>query len=236
MLRSLASSLLIRKHFVYKQLRTRLERSGRYHSYLTSQIIRSSDYSTRKMLSPLRMANELECAILDIRIFWTTDKHRLVSVSKILTHTRFLLTLRSAEGSYRSLLLFRLSTGNDKPITTGIAEIDNQDAITKAISDQLYVMESACPHLGADMSHADIEEAESGFVAVCPWHRWVRDYISPNFVLMYVYTDTTLICALGRARRVWKLARTKSISGRLVPEMSRSRYGSSSRTRGRIGE
>ena len=204
MLRSLASTLLIRNRFVSTQLRTRLEQSGQYRSYPTSRIIDSSDYCTRKKLSPLEMSDEInfEYAILDIRIFWTTDKHRLVSVSKILTHTRFLLTLRSAEGSYRSLLLFRLSTGNDKPITTGIAEVDSQDAITKAISDQLYVMESACPHLGADMSHADIEEAESGFVAVCPWHRWVRDYISPNFVLMYVYTDTTLICALGRARRV----------------------------------
>ena len=36
---------------------------------------------------------------------------------------------------------------------------------------QIYVMESACPHLGADMSYADIEECEVGVVAVCPWHR-----------------------------------------------------------------
>lgn len=36
-------------------------------------------------------------------------------------------------------------------------------------------MESACPHLGADMSHADIEECETGVVAVCPWHRYDFD-------------------------------------------------------------
>ncbi|KAI5114849.1 hypothetical protein M0805_007943, partial [Coniferiporia weirii] len=33
----------------------------------------------------------------------------------------------------------------------------------------------ACPHLGADMSHADIEECETGVVAVCPWHRYDFD-------------------------------------------------------------
>ena len=42
-------------------------------------------------------------------------------------------------------------------------------------------MEANCPHLGADMSHADIEEVpdsvapESGIVAVCPWHRYDFD-------------------------------------------------------------
>jgi hypothetical protein len=39
---------------------------------------------------------------------------------------------------------------------------------------QLYVMESTCPHLGADLSHADIEDHEEGLVAVCPWHRYVN--------------------------------------------------------------
>ncbi|KAG6902711.1 hypothetical protein C0995_012852 [Termitomyces sp. Mi166 len=40
---------------------------------------------------------------------------------------------------------------------------------------QIYVMESTCPHLGADLSHADIEEYESSIVAVCPWHRYDFD-------------------------------------------------------------
>lgn len=36
-------------------------------------------------------------------------------------------------------------------------------------------MESSCPHLGADLSHAEIEECESSVVAVCPWHRYDFD-------------------------------------------------------------
>ncbi|KAF5345069.1 hypothetical protein D9758_010415 [Tetrapyrgos nigripes] len=36
-------------------------------------------------------------------------------------------------------------------------------------------MESTCPHLGAEMSHADIEEYEDSVVAVCPWHRYDFD-------------------------------------------------------------
>jgi nitrite reductase/ring-hydroxylating ferredoxin subunit len=46
-------------------------------------------------------------------------------------------------------------------------------------------MEAACPHLGADLSHAEIEDLEPPFddseyghepekVIVCPWHRCVR--------------------------------------------------------------
>jgi nitrite reductase/ring-hydroxylating ferredoxin subunit len=35
-------------------------------------------------------------------------------------------------------------------------------------------MESTCPHLGADLSHAEIEECETSVVAVCPWHRSVK--------------------------------------------------------------
>jgi nitrite reductase/ring-hydroxylating ferredoxin subunit len=38
--------------------------------------------------------------------------------------------------------------------------------------EQMYAMEAACPHLGADMSHSEIEECETGIVAVCPWHRY----------------------------------------------------------------
>lgn len=36
-------------------------------------------------------------------------------------------------------------------------------------------MESTCPHLGADLSHADIEDTDVGLVAVCPWHRYDFD-------------------------------------------------------------
>jgi hypothetical protein len=42
-------------------------------------------------------------------------------------------------------------------------------------------MESTCPHLGADLSHAEIEECEASVVAVCPWHRSVK--FSSNMVI-----------------------------------------------------
>ena len=84
---------------------------------------------------------------------------RVGTIEKILTHTRFLLTLRSSEGIYKSLLLFRLS---------GASSSSPED---HNLPDEIYVMESSCPHLGADMSHADIEDGEDGVVAVCPWHR-----------------------------------------------------------------
>ena len=89
------------------------------------------------------------------------------------------MTLRSVEGLYHSLLLFRLSTGDsnydlnlsDETSQSCSQELDS--ASLAAIGEQLYVMESACPHLGADLSHADIEECETGLVAVCPWHRYL---------------------------------------------------------------
>ena len=48
---------------------------------------------------------------------------------------------------------------------------------------QIYVMESTCPHLGADLSHAEIEECETSVVAVCPWHRSVKCLFSSNAVV-----------------------------------------------------
>ncbi|KAF8579145.1 DUF455-domain-containing protein [Ramaria rubella] len=78
---------------------------------------------------------------------------RLATLSQLSTHTRFLFTLRSESGVYHSLLLFRLSGSSEDELS-------------------LYVMESACPHLGADLSHAEIEECGLDVVAVCPWHRY----------------------------------------------------------------
>ncbi|EJD40842.1 DUF455-domain-containing protein [Auricularia subglabra TFB-10046 SS5] len=84
------------------------------------------------------------------------------ALSAFQSHSRFLLTLRSRtdQSLYKSLILFRLSAADG--------------------DDQIYAMESACPHLGADMSHADIEDFtdDAGLdtvVAVCPWHRYDFD-------------------------------------------------------------
>lgn len=78
------------------------------------------------------------------------------------------MTLRSSEGIYRSLLLFRLAA-KDGPSSQSRDFLSDESV--SYLAEQIYVMESACPHLGADMSHADIEECETGLVAVCPWHR-----------------------------------------------------------------
>jgi len=87
------------------------------------------------------------------------------------SHLRFLLTLRSREGKYHPLILFRLSPGSVKE---SVHQEDSQkpDGVDYG---QIYVMEANCPHLGADMSHAEIEECDTGVVAVCPWHRYDFD-------------------------------------------------------------
>ncbi|KAJ7472036.1 hypothetical protein FB451DRAFT_1251725 [Mycena latifolia] len=90
---------------------------------------------------------------------------------QLLTHSRFLLTLRSEQGKYHSLILFRLSPASDT-IWDNAGTSSRPD---RAANRQIYVMESTCPHLGADMSHADIEEYEDTTVAVCPWHRYDFD-------------------------------------------------------------
>ncbi|KAJ6516851.1 hypothetical protein C8R47DRAFT_1313203 [Mycena vitilis] len=87
----------------------------------------------------------------------------------LLTHSRFMLTLRSDQGKYHSLILFRLSAGSDTIWDKG------QKPGEMLENRQIYVMEATCPHLGADMSHAEIEEFEDTTVAVCPWHRYDFD-------------------------------------------------------------
>ncbi|KAK0242808.1 hypothetical protein EDD85DRAFT_933324 [Armillaria nabsnona] len=93
---------------------------------------------------------------------------RIAPFRHLLSHLRFLMTIRSQEGIYHGLILFRLS-----PLVPAVGNERSTDRENlKAMYKQIYVMESTCPHLGADMSHADIEEYDSGIVAVCPWHRY----------------------------------------------------------------
>ncbi|KAJ7226979.1 hypothetical protein GGX14DRAFT_417793 [Mycena pura] len=95
----------------------------------------------------------------------------------LLTHSRFLLTLRSDQGKYHSLILFRLSSASDTlwDNASSLNPVGKLEKLEMAANRQIYVMESTCPHLGADMSHADIEEYEDTTVAVCPWHRYDFD-------------------------------------------------------------
>lgn len=60
---------------------------------------------------------------------------------------------------------------------------------------QIYVMEASCPHLGADMSHAEIEECETGTVAVCPWHRCVSiSFKSPRLISNVALVAVRYLC------------------------------------------
>jgi len=33
-------------------------------------------------------------------------------------------------------------------------------------------MEETCPHLGAPLSHAELEDIEDSMAIVCPWHQY----------------------------------------------------------------
>ncbi|EPQ53011.1 DUF455-domain-containing protein [Gloeophyllum trabeum ATCC 11539] len=92
--------------------------------------------------------------------------------SDLLSHSRYLLTLRSEQGAYHSLILFRLSGSSDTAVHEKYADSSSSQGSQHS---QLYAMESTCPHLGLDMSHAEIEDCESSVVAVCPWHRYDFD-------------------------------------------------------------
>lgn len=96
-----------------------------------------------------------------------SNSRRVAPFHSLLTHFRFLLTLRSHEGKYHSLILFRLEPSQSEAIKSDERDEENK----KEIQQQMYAMEAQCPHLGADISHAEIEECESSLVLVCPWHR-----------------------------------------------------------------
>ncbi|THH14662.1 hypothetical protein EW146_g5696 [Bondarzewia mesenterica] len=103
---------------------------------------------------------------------------QIAPYTQLLSHFRYFLNLRSQEGKYHSLILFRLSTPQDGALRDANLQTHTEvegDEIKNHSINQLYAMESTCPHLGADMSHADIEEYESNVVAVCPWHRYDFD-------------------------------------------------------------
>lgn len=78
----------------------------------------------------------------------SADNASVCALKDTLTHTRFHLSLRtlSTPAVYHRLLLFRIT----KP-----SEDSGEGGENKA--DELYCMEQACPHLGAPLSHAEVE-------------------------------------------------------------------------------
>lgn len=144
---------------------------------LTLSISRSNlKTPTRQRIQVLGTSERLSLVVCNVdELRWTrlvhssnSCDHRFVvlmveprSICPLLnlqTHTRFLVTLRSKlrPSDYHSIVIFRLASSD-------------------ANDYQLYAMESTCPHLGADMGHADIEDSDMGLVAVCPWHRYDFD-------------------------------------------------------------
>ena len=89
---------------------------------------------------------------------------RICPLEKTFTHTRFRLSIRTVDAPtvYHRLLLFRIN----KPTTTE----ENGSAVWTA--PELYCMEETCPHLGAPLSHAELEDIEDSMAIVCPWHQY----------------------------------------------------------------
>ena len=79
----------------------------------------------------------------------------IAPLSRLLSHTRHSLVFHlhpvthPAHQSHR-LLLFRLASA------------------TPLSKPELYAMEATCPHLGAELAEADVEDS----VIICPWHQY----------------------------------------------------------------
>ncbi|KAK0230742.1 hypothetical protein IW262DRAFT_1524083 [Armillaria fumosa] len=82
---------------------------------------------------------------------------RIAPFRHLLSHLRFLMTIRSQEGIYHGLILFRLSPSVPTIKNEGYTDRENLQAMYK----QIYVMESTCPHLGADMYDFNLETGKS---------------------------------------------------------------------------
>lgn len=110
---------------------------------------------------------------------------------QLLGHFRFLLTLRSQEGSYRSLILLRLS---DIPNVTKHDDSNGKKVLdlNKAVKESHLILPSYWLDTNSrqlmgwdgsklstsrgwyDMSHAEIEECSSHVVVACPWFAMSR--------------------------------------------------------------
>ncbi|KAK8853153.1 hypothetical protein IAR55_003854 [Kwoniella newhampshirensis] len=97
---------------------------------------------------------------------------RICPLKATLSHTRFHLSLRTIDPPviYHRLLLFRIN----KPDSSVVDE-EHQTAGPSWKAPELYCMEETCPHLGAPMSHAEIQDIEDAKAIVCPWHQYDFD-------------------------------------------------------------
>ncbi|WWC94776.1 hypothetical protein V866_001625 [Kwoniella sp. B9012] len=97
---------------------------------------------------------------------------RICPLKATFTHTRFHLSLRTVDPPtiYHRLLLFRIN----KPDTDDVF-VPSSEAGPSWKAPELYCMEETCPHLGAPLSHAEIEDIEDTKAIVCPWHQYDFD-------------------------------------------------------------
>lgn len=74
------------------------------------------------------------------------------------THTRFRLSIRTVDAPtvYHRLLLFRVN----KPPAAATDGENNVGTEGDWTAPELYCMEETCPHLGAPLSHAQLEDIE----------------------------------------------------------------------------
>ncbi|WVQ84301.1 hypothetical protein IAT38_006453 [Cryptococcus sp. DSM 104549] len=102
---------------------------------------------------------------------------RICPLKATFTHTRFHLSLRTIDPPvvYHRLLLFRINTPKSDLINEAVTSGEVAAGPSKWRAPELYCMEETCPHLGAPLSHAEIEDIEDTKAIVCPWHQYDFD-------------------------------------------------------------
>ncbi|WOO79230.1 uncharacterized protein LOC62_02G002761 [Vanrija pseudolonga] len=95
-----------------------------------------------------------------------TGKHiEVCSLQDTFSHTRYFLNLRtkSTPATYRRLLLFRINKPSAAPVTNSPSQHDQAESsnspspVSDSALTEFYCMEETCPHLGAPLSHAELE-------------------------------------------------------------------------------
>ncbi|AAW45590.2 conserved hypothetical protein [Cryptococcus deneoformans JEC21] len=100
---------------------------------------------------------------------------RIAPLKATFTHTRFHLALRTVDHPvvYHRLLLFRINKPGAESSGSVIGQVST--GLSSWRAPELYCMEETCPHLGAPLSHAEIEDIEDTRAIVCPWHQYDFD-------------------------------------------------------------
>ena len=88
------------------------------------------------------------------------ESSRICPLKQTYSHTRFRLSIRTKDAPtiYHRLLLFRI---NKPTVELGEdGDVSNGGLPVNWAAPELYCMEETCPHLGAPLSHAQMEDIE----------------------------------------------------------------------------